>query len=145
MNGSTTHNNTHLPSPATSNIDCWLLRLLFRLIGKPEIRLELWDGFFVGNENRGIRIRFHDRGALYRALYKPTYSFGVLYTARRITVSGDLITALERIYRGLIPVEQMNSPLIRTARRLFAHQPNRNSLHGSKENIQAHYDLGNDF
>lgn len=145
MNGSTTHNNTHLPSPAASSIDCWLLKALFRLVGRPAIGMELWDGSFVGDESSGICIHFHDRGALYRALYKPTYSFGLLYTARRITVTGDLTTALERIYSGLIPVEQQAGWLNRTARRVTAHRPNRNSLHGSKENIHAHYDLGNDF
>lgn len=145
MNGSTTHNNTHLPSNAPSSTDCWLLRKLYELVGRPSIGLQLWDGYFVGDDSSGIVICFHDRGALYRSLYKPTYTFGVLYTEERLSVAGDLVTALEKIYQALTDIEARGGAAAQIGRKIAARRPRRNSLDRSRENIHAHYDLGNDF
>lgn len=146
MNGSTTQSNTQLQAAGTSSeMDRWLLKRLFELVGRPALGLRLWDGYLVGHQDSDITLCFHDRGALYRSLYKPTFTFGVLYTANRISVNGDLVCALERIYRALSDVQARGGTAAKLARRVTSRRPQANSPRGSKENIHAHYDLGNDF
>jgi cyclopropane-fatty-acyl-phospholipid synthase len=124
----------------TSPLDRWLLRAFLRLSGRPNIRFVLPDGnsVFEGTGEPVGTLRFADRRSLYRLLLEPELAFGEGYTDGTITVDGDLLQVLEAAYAG--PV----SPLIE--RLLFrADRPRANSLRGSRTNIHAHYDLGNDF
>lgn len=146
MNESTTQGDTHpqTASPAWQ-LDHWLVRQLFGLVGKPEIELQLWDGYRVGKTNSRITVCFLDRAALYRMLYKPTYTFGVLYASSRLAVNGDMVLAMEKIYQGLSNAKSNRGPIARWVSNIFTKKPRGNEQHISKRNIHAHYDLGNDF
>ncbi len=137
------------PSAAATEADRWLARQLLDLVGRPNVDFELWDGQVVtasGRERHAdLRVRLEDRGALYRLLFKPTRTFGELYSAGRITVPGDLVVTLERVYAAMAEVERQAGPAQRVARRLVAKRARRNTLEGSRENINSHYDLGNEF
>ena len=136
-------------STAPTEAEKWLVVRLLETVGRPPIEVELWDGRRV--EMPGVQqladatVRLHDRGALYRLMYKPTRSFGELFTAGRLTVSGDLLKTLELLYAGLARLELQRGPGRRLARRLVAKRARPNTLNGSRENINSHYDLGNDF
>ena len=86
---------------ASTNFDRWVLRQLRNLVGDPGIRIELWDDHPSVQKRHSTCITFNDRMALYSCLFKPTYTFGMLYTSGRISLSGDPIEAMEAIYRGL--------------------------------------------
>jgi cyclopropane-fatty-acyl-phospholipid synthase len=136
-------------SGAPSETERWLVVRLLEAVGQPPITVELWDGQRVqlpwGHDVEDATIRLHDRGALYRLLYKPTRSFGELYSAGRLTVRGDLVSTLELLYACLARLERDAGPGRRLLRRLVAKRARPNTLDGSRENINSHYDLGNDF
>lgn len=124
----------------TLPIDRWLLRTFLRAAGSPSVRCVLPDGegVYVGDGESVGTVRFRERGALYRFMAKPELAFGEAYTDGRIEVEGDLVEVIAAAYGK--PVH----PLVE--RLLFSSQRARsNSLSGSRNNIHAHYDLGNDF
>lgn len=125
--------------------DRWLLGQLHKIVGELEICLELWDGYSIGEPHQTIAVRFKDRRALHRLLFKPTYTFGNLYTQGRIEVRGPLIATMELIYKGLQKGSNDRGEIARWLRRKLVYRPKPNSLRRAKDNIQTHYDLGNDF
>jgi cyclopropane-fatty-acyl-phospholipid synthase len=123
-----------------------LMQRLLQGIGNPPVGVELWDGWRTGmNPKPEAVVRIHDRSALYRLFYKPMLTFGELYSAGRISVSGDLVRALEVIYPGVPTGELQEGAFTRAVRRVLASRPRPNSLEHSRDNIHTHYDLGNDF
>ena len=123
-----------------STADRWLLRAFLRLAGRPPIRCVLPDGSAVyeGSGEPVGALRFKSRAALRRLLYNPELAFGEGYTEGSIEVEGRLVDLLAAAY-GPSP-----HPLVE--RFLFrAQRPRGNSRRGSRDNIHAHYDLGNDF
>lgn len=133
-------------SPTSTEAEKWLLTRLLDVVGQPPVAIELWDGQTVTVTDRPeSRMRLHDRGALYRLLYKPTRTFGELYTAGRLSVQDDLVSTLERLYAALNRVDRHTGPGRRLARRLVSKRAQANTLEGSRRNIHSHYDLGNDF
>jgi cyclopropane-fatty-acyl-phospholipid synthase len=124
-----------------------LLQRLLQGLGNPPIGVELWDGWRTGmNPAPEAVLRIHDRAALYRLFYKPMLTFGELYSAGRVSVTGNLVRAMELVYPGVPTGELQEGPLARALRRLLAKGPRpNNSLAHSRDNIHTHYDLGNDF
>lgn len=121
-------------------IDRWLIRTFLRLIGDPAIRLALWNGEAITTAAADpvATVRFHDRRTMLRCLTRPELAFGEAYTDGRLAVDGDLLAALEAMYR--VPVKPWVDRILRRAQ-----PPRRNSLSGSRSNIHEHYDLGSDF
>lgn len=79
---------------------------------------------------------------LLRLCINPELYFGDAYCDGDIKLTGDLVQFLEQIYRG------MSRNKRNWLQKLIIHwqaKPRRNSLHGSKENIHQHYDIGNEF
>lgn len=136
-------------SGAPNDTDKWLAARLLQIVGEPSVGLELWDGQRVDTpkaEGRSeVHVRLEDRGALYRLLYRPNRTFGELFTQGRLTVKGDLVTVMERLYRGLARADRQAGVAKRMAERLLTRRARPNTLQGSKENIHSHYDLGNEF
>jgi cyclopropane-fatty-acyl-phospholipid synthase len=124
----------------TLPVDRWLLRAFLRAAGSPAVRFVLPDGeaVYVGAGEPVGTVRFRERGRLYRFMAKPELAFGEGYTDGSIEIDGDLLDILAAAYG------QPMHPLVE--RLLFtAQHPRANSLSGSRNNIHAHYDLGNDF
>lgn len=139
---------TSSTSTAATEAEKWLLVRLLDSVGNPAVALDLWDGQSVqasGGAPVESRIRLHDRAALYRLLYKPNRTFGELYAAGRLSVDGDLVRTLEILYAELARAERSAGTARRLAERLLAKRARPNTLTGSRQNIHAHYDLGNDF
>ena len=129
-------------------IDQWLVRRLLSVVGSPPVRVVLdnGEGVTVSESARPqVTMRLHDRRALFELLYRPTYTFGVLYTQGRLTVDGDVSRVLDVLYSAVLRAEQESGPLRRRFRTLFQKRPEANTLKRSRENIHTHYDLGNDF
>jgi len=132
------------PSAPPGAFDRWCLRRLFEVAGQPDIEIVLWDGATgVGEGARGGRLHVHSRGALLRLLSNPQVQFGDLYSVGAVEVDGDLVRFLESVYPASdarANVKGLHRLVVR-----LAEKPRSNSLHGSRDNIQHHYDLGNDF
>src|SRR5215470_3603773 len=128
------------PSTRSLPIDRWLLRTFLRAAGSPSIRCVLPDGeaVYAGEGEPVGTVRFRDRGAFRRMLLHPELAFGEGYTDGSIEVDGDLLEVINAAYSH--PVHSLVERTLFRAARARA-----NSLAGSRDNIHAHYDLGNDF
>jgi cyclopropane-fatty-acyl-phospholipid synthase len=128
-----------------SRIDRWLLQKIHQSTGRPPIRLILGNGVEVSPPetvpNTAIVIR--DRRTLLDLIFDPEVGFGNAYGGGRITVKGDLVAALEVIYRSMSQLDPQNL-YTRIVSRCIGYLQ-RNSLRGARQNIQRHYDLNNDF
>jgi cyclopropane-fatty-acyl-phospholipid synthase len=130
----------------TSVLEQRLLQRLLQALGSPPLGVEFWDGVRIGMNPPPVAVlRINDRAALYRLLYKPLLTFGELYSAGRVDLRGDLVGALERVYPGLRRRDLYAGPVARAVRRLLQKRANPNSLSHARQNIHAHYDLGNPF
>ena len=129
----------------SSRIDKWLLQKIYRAAGRPAVRLKLRNGPEVSPADAlpVASLVIPDRKTLFRLLLDPEAEFGDAYSKGRITLDGDLVSALEIFYRSMPQGEQV-SWYVKLASK-FVELVQRNSLHGSRRNIHQHYDLNTDF
>jgi len=130
-------------SAGSTSLDRWLAKKFMEAVGSPPLSLVLWDGeevYSPPDPEAGLHV--HDRGALWRLVPHPDLAFGDLYSLGRITVEGDLLSALEAVYRSMSELDRRNR-LLRTIQRLIL--TTAPSLSRALANIHHHYDLGNDF
>jgi cyclopropane-fatty-acyl-phospholipid synthase len=126
-------------------IDEWLLEKIYRAAGQPAVRLVLRNSAEVAPKDAlaVADIVIQDRKTLLRLLLDPEVEFGEAYSEGRITLEGDLISALELLYLSL-PRAEDQSWYAKLVSRCMEYVQ-RNSLSGSRRNIQQHYDLNTDF
>lgn len=118
-------------------------RRLLHGLGDPPITLALPGGVEVHTAPTPAvaRIVFHDLATLL-SIVAPDgdLHFGDAYADGRLEVQGDLVAMCEAVFRG--PSDGPGARLASWWRRLRRRS---NSLRGSRRNVHAHYDLGNDF
>ena len=129
----------------SSRIDEWLLQKIYRGAGRPAVRLKLRNGTEVSPTDAlpVPSLVIPDRKTLLRLLLDPEAEFGDAYSKGRITLDGDLVSALEIFYRSMPQGEHVGW-YVKLASK-FVELVQRNSLHGSRRNIHQHYDLNTDF
>jgi len=123
-----------------------LLTLMFRTIGPAPV------GLAVGKRNSVIppgvvpkfTVKFHDLRTVAEVLIDPETAFGDGWTKGRIQVVGDLTAFLEALYASLGEVNNGVGMWSRL-RSQWTDRLQANTLEGSRDNIHAHYDLGNQF
>ena len=128
-----------------SRIDRWLLQKIHQSAGRPPIRLMLGNGVEVSPLETvpGAAIVIRDRRTILDLIFDPEVGFGNAYGEGRITVQGDLVAALEAVYRSMSQLDAQNL-YTRIVSRCIGYAQ-RNSLRGARQNIHRHYDLSNDF
>jgi cyclopropane-fatty-acyl-phospholipid synthase len=121
--------------PSTA-FDHWALKGVQRVVARAPIRFVLWDGFAVGppGHEAVASVLLKNRGALLSWLWDPELNFGETYMCGAIEVGGELRDLLTAIYRALPESTR------RAGRTRDVHD-----VHASRDNVHAHYDLGNDF
>lgn len=121
-----------------------LLSRMMRAIGDPPLQIVLWSGQKISTHdgNSVAQVFIRDRGALLKLVSDPELNFGEMYAAQRIEVQGNLLDFLDAVYRAW-PLRSKGS----IGKMLLAplNEARRNTLSGSRRNIQHHYDIGNDF
>jgi cyclopropane-fatty-acyl-phospholipid synthase len=124
-------------------IDRWLLRTFLKGVGSPAIGAALWDGReAAGGRGASYRMVIRSRAALLRLIANPLLCFGDDYSAGNIEIEGELVPFLEAVYRAMARPGEVRRRSGRISSWSWAWS---NSLTGSRQNIQHHYDLGNDF
>ena len=123
-------------------LDRWLLRTMIAALPGAGYEVVLWDGSRAG-EQTGMQVRIRDRAALWQVIRNPALEFGDLYSADRIEVQGDLVAFLERTYAALDAGRAAKASAWWKVWNDPAPRPR--SLAAARDNIQQHYDLGNDF
>lgn len=121
-----------------------LLTRMMRAIGDPPVQVVLWNGQKISTHdgNSVAQVFIRDRGALLKLVTDPELNFGEMYAEKRIEVQGSLLDFLDVVYRAW-PLRSKG----RIGKMLLAplNEARRNTLTGSRRNIQHHYDIGNDF
>ena len=123
-----------------------LLSRLLTFLGDPALEFVLWTGESVrptAVAEPVAQIRIADRGALYGLVADPQVRFGESYSDGRITVEGDLVGVLEAVYRAST-TSRRRFPVLRRGIEMMRRR-RVNTLHGSRDNIHHHYDIGNKF
>ncbi len=123
-----------------------LMARLLHAMGDPPLAVELWDGepIYAGSERIEVRLRIHERRALWGVLTNPDLYFGDAYSDGRIDVDGSLLRLVE-MGSARKPEFLQDDGWLGRFGRLFSRRTRRNTLRGSRENIHHHYDLSNDF
>lgn len=143
--GSARHDSAQ-PAPASNlpSLEGRMLRALLHAFGDPPVQLALWNGERVGSAEAVATIHIPDRPTLMRLCRDPDLQFGELYSIGKIQVEGDLGRLIEVLYQGAAnPGRNSITALRRLGQWLHRRPPN--TLHGSRENIHHHYDIGNEF
>ena len=129
----------------SSRIDEWLLKSIYRAAGQPAIRLRLRGGAEVSPKDAlaVANIVIQDRKTLLRLLLDPEAEFGDAYSEGRIALEGDLVRALEILYRSM-PEAAHQGWYVKLVSECLEYVQ-RDSLRGSRRNIHQHYDLNTEF
>jgi cyclopropane-fatty-acyl-phospholipid synthase len=118
-------------------VDRWALSAIVSRLGGAAFRLQLWDGTArsASPSPSVATVTVADRGTLLGLMRRPALAFGEAYAEGRIAVHGDLVPLLESINRALAdrPYQRGGQTTPRT------------DPAAARQNIHAHYDLGNDF
>lgn len=121
-----------------------MLRALLHAFGDPPVQFGLWNGERVGDTEPAATLHIPDRATLMRLCADPDLQFGELYSVGKIQVEGDLGRLIEVLYQGAAkPGRNSISALRQVGQWLHRRPPN--TLHGSRDNIHHHYDIGNEF
>src|SRR5512134_728665 len=123
----------------------WLARRVLEMAGNPPIAFVLWDGTEITTGQQPVigRLLIRDRRALRKLAINPDLELGELYSAGRIDVEGDLAQILEIAYRAQAAAHTSSTMVLGLLPALS--RRSRNTLSRARENIQHHYDIGNDF
>jgi cyclopropane-fatty-acyl-phospholipid synthase len=126
----------HLDVRPSTAVDRWAVKAVQHVVAGAPIRFELWDGFSVGCEGKSAvaTLRLKNRRTLFSWLWDPELNFGEAYMNGAVDVRGDLRELLTAIYRALPESARRKS-----------REEERHDLGASRDNVHAHYDLGNDF
>ncbi|MBS1202692.1 MAG: cyclopropane fatty acid synthase [Chromatiaceae bacterium] len=130
--------------PRSGAFDAALVRLLLQGFKGVPVGFVLWDGTRLPAELKQpvAWLHVHDRQALVRMALNPDVQIGELYSAGRVDVEGSLVDLAEAVYR-VAHSSKVQGPLATLLR--FVNRPRGNGRHQSPDNIQHHYDIGNDF
>lgn len=130
---------------APASIDGRLVRFLLESLGNPAVRVALWNGEIVppGNGDTLPVVRIASRASLIKLLADPEFQFGECYCDGSIEVEGDLVGLLEVLIAALSESKSA-APSPRSVIGRFRRRRG-NSPADARDNIQRHYDLGNDF
>jgi cyclopropane-fatty-acyl-phospholipid synthase len=122
-----------------------MLRRLLTSLGNPQVQFVLWSGEAIASPGVApiVKIHIKDRSTLYGLLRNPLVQFGDAYSDGRIDIEGDIVSLCETAYRGSVAVGGSKSWLHKLAQ--WLQKPRANTLAGSRQNIHAHYDIGNPF
>jgi cyclopropane-fatty-acyl-phospholipid synthase len=130
--------------PAVTPFQRLLFKQLRRFIGQAPIRLRLGTGSSSLSDGTGPEcVVIYDNSALVGMMLDPEIGFGDAYMKGRVDIEGDLVHALEVVFRAMQGASKRRW-FNRLASYWLEHLQ-ANTLDGSASNIHRHYDLNTDF
>ena len=131
-------------APASSSADRYVLRKIQARLRDAPVRVTLWDGStcYQGRTPPVATVCIADRRSLWRVVRHQDVGLGDGFRDGGITVEGDLVDAVEAVFR----VKRAQWTAAQTARRRSLWTRMRSNTRGrAAANVGHHYDLGNDF
>lgn len=89
-------------------------------------------------------MRIKTDAALSDVMRQGSLGFGEAYMREEIDIEGD-VQEVSRLGYALMETDALTPTFMEKLKFLFVYFSRRNTREGSRKNIQAHYDLGNDF
>jgi cyclopropane-fatty-acyl-phospholipid synthase len=121
-----------------------MVRRIQRAVGQAPIRLVYGgDEFALADGASAESIVIHDHRTLASLVLDPEIGFGDAYMNGQLELKGDLVHALEALFRAMQKAGKRGWYY-----RLYStwlHRVQANTLQGSASNIHHHYDLTSDF
>ncbi|MCB1324697.1 MAG: class I SAM-dependent methyltransferase [Spirochaetales bacterium] len=119
-------------------------KILEQVPFKESYRLLFPDGSEVRSGSDPVfEVHFKTEDALSEMLVNPAIGFGEAYMRGEIEITGDFQAA---VHFGFVARSAHLKPTLRAQLEfLWGYLRRRNTLQGSRKNIAAHYDLGNEF
>jgi Cyclopropane fatty acid synthase and related methyltransferases len=123
------------------NIDKTFYQNLMKGLFADPCEVRYWDGEVVnyGGGEAQFRININEPLPKSEILSDPSMAFGEGYMQKKIDIEGNVQGVIESLFNNQDSFLHQNKPYIKLVN-VFA-----NNLRKSKENIQFHYDIGNDF
>lgn len=122
-------------------IDQYFYKTLFKSTFSDPVEITLWDGEKVhyGEGKPVFRIKMNEVIPKAEIVQDPSMAMGKAYMTGKLEVEGDLKRVVQSIYEkqgSFLGNGKLYKTLLKTIT---------NNKKHSKENIQFHYDIGNDF
>ncbi|MDH4047514.1 MAG: cyclopropane-fatty-acyl-phospholipid synthase family protein [Gammaproteobacteria bacterium] len=122
-----------------------VVRWIMMRVGNPRVLVRMWNGeeFCLADGRPVACLEFRDRRVIPELIMSTSVGFGECYSKGMIEVHGDFVAFADEItraitekYRGRYNLQKIHS-LLASVRG--------NTLSRSQQNVQHHYDLGNEF
>lgn len=103
--------------------------------------VRFWDGEEViyGEGESKFTLILHEPIPKKDIIADPSLALGEAYMHKQLEIEGDIQKVMESLYRNLNSFLRKNNMYTRVVKRIS------NNLKKSRENVQYHYDIGNDF
>ncbi|WP_407307731.1 class I SAM-dependent methyltransferase [Desulfosporosinus sp. SB140] len=123
------------------DIDKTFYRNLMKSLFADPCEVKYWDGEVIryGEGTPQFRIDFNEPIAKSEIISDPSLAFGEGYMFKKIDIEGSIKQVIESLYKNQSSFLHQKTVLDKLYK-VFS-----NSLRKSKEDVQFHYDIGNDF
>ena len=122
-------------------IDKMFYKTLFKNLFSDTFELKLWDGSseIYGQGEVKFKIIFNESIPKADIINDPSLTLGEAYMTKKIDIDGSVQEVIESLYNN------KESFLCNSAKYASLLKMATNNIKNSKENIEFHYDIGNDF
>jgi len=124
-----------------AGVDKVFYRTLFRDLFTDPCTVKFWDGEeeTFGNGESRFRLLLNEPIPKAEIIADPSLAFGEAYMHKKLEIGGNLQVVIESLYRNMGSFLRQGHLYNKALKKLS------NNLKKSRENIEHHYDIGNDF
>ncbi|HVJ48063.1 cyclopropane-fatty-acyl-phospholipid synthase family protein [Desulfitobacterium sp.] len=124
-----------------ANVDKIFFKGLFKNLFSDPIQLEFWDGEVedFGNDKVKFKIKLNEPLSKADILKDPSLAFGEGYMTKKMDIDGSLEDMITSLYNTKESFLNSHDQLAKLGKFLS------HNFKNSKEDVQYHYDIGNDF